>query len=70
MLTYFSFRIIYTCISEYITLKMHYMPIGNYMFVIFLDLFVIRNFRGTRSSIETLMGYMARESLRSPALAL
>jgi len=37
-------------------------------FVIFLSLFVIRNFRGTCSSIEMLKGYMARESLGTPDL--
>jgi len=40
----------------------------KYIFVIFLNLFVIRHFRGTCSSIEILKGYMARESLRTPAL--
>jgi len=46
------------------------MLIGEYIFVIFLNLFVIRNFRGTCSSIEVLKGYMARESLGTPVLNL
>ena len=41
-----------------------------HIFVIFLNLFVIRNFRGTCSSIEMLKGYMARESLGTPVLNL
>jgi len=32
------------------------MLIGKYIFVIFLNLFVIRKFRGTSSSIEMLKG--------------
>jgi len=32
--------------------------IGKYIFVIFLNRFVTRNFRGTCSSIEMLKGYM------------
>jgi len=44
--------------------------IGKYIFVIFLNLLVIRNFRGTCSSIEMLQGYMARESLGRPVLNL
>jgi len=39
------------------------MLICKYIFVIFLNFFVIRNFRGTCSSIEMLKGYMARERL-------
>jgi len=46
------------------------MLIGKYIFAIFLNFFVIRNFRGTCSSIETLEGYMARESLGTPVLNL
>jgi len=46
------------------------MPIGKYIFVIFLNLFVIRSFRGTCSSMEVLKGYMARESLGTPVLNL
>jgi len=34
------------------------MLIGKYIFVIFLNLCVIRNFRGTCSSIEMLKGYI------------
>jgi len=44
------------------------MLIGKYVFVIFLSLFVMRNFRGTCSSVEMLKGYIARESLGIPAL--
>ena len=44
------------------------MLVGNYAFLIFLSLFVIRNFRGTCSSIEMLKGYMARKSLGTPFL--
>jgi len=39
------------------------MLIGKYIFVIFLSLFVMRNFRGTCSYKEMLKGYMVRESL-------
>ena len=46
------------------------MLIGKYIFVIFLNLFVIRNFMGTCSSTEVLKGYMARESLGTPVLNL
>jgi len=42
------------------------MLIGKYNLVIFHSLFVIRNFRGTCSSVEMLKGYMARESLITP----
>jgi len=38
------------------------MLIVKYILVIFHSLFVIRNFRGTCSSIEMLNKYMARES--------
>jgi len=34
------------------------MLIGKYIFVIFLNLLVISNFRGTCSSIEMLNGYI------------
>jgi len=44
------------------------MLIGKYIFVIFLSLFVIRNFRGRCSSIEMMKGYMVRERLGNPAL--
>jgi len=46
------------------------MLIGKYIFVIFHNLFVVRNFRGTCSSIEMLKRYMARESLGIPVLNL
>ena len=46
------------------------MLIGKYIFVIFINLLVIRNFRGICSSIEMLKGYMARESLGTPVLNL
>ena len=46
------------------------MLIGKYILVIFHSLFVIRNFRGTCSSIEMLKGYMARESVITPVLNL
>jgi len=42
----------------------------KFIFVIFFNLFFIRNFRGTCSSIEMLKGYMARESLGTPVLDL
>jgi len=45
------------------------MPIGKCILV-FHSLFVIRNFRGTCSSIEMLKGYQARESLITPVLNL
>ena len=44
------------------------MLIGKYIFVIFLSLFVIRNYRGTCSSIEMLKWYMAKEALGTPAV--
>jgi len=46
------------------------MVIDEYIFVIFLNLFVVRKFGGTCSSIEMLKGYMARESLGTPVLNL
>jgi len=39
------------------------MLVGKYVFVIFLSLFVIRNFKGTCSSIEMLKGYIGKVSL-------
>jgi len=66
MFIYYTFRIVYIYISVNITLKNHYVLIGKYIFVIFLNLFAIRNFRGTCSSIEILKGEMARESLGTP----
>jgi len=69
MFTYYSFRNIYTYISEYY-FQNHFMLIGKYILVIFHSLFVIRNIRGKCSSIEMLTGYMARESLITPALKL
>jgi len=69
MFTYYSFRNIYTHISEY-CFENHYMLICKYILVIFHSLFVIRNFRGTCSSIEMLKGYMARENLITPVLNL
>jgi len=58
---------IYTYSSEDY-FKNHYMLIGKYIFVIFLTLFVWRNFRGTCLSVKMLKGYMARESSGTPAL--
>jgi len=55
MFTCYSFRNIYTYISEYYC-QNHYMLVGKYILVIFYSLFVIRNFRGTCSSIEMLKG--------------
>jgi len=46
MLTYYSFRNIYTYISEYY-FQNHHMLIGKYILVIFHSLFVIINFRGS-----------------------
>jgi len=46
------------------------MLIGKYIFVIFLNVFVITNLRGACSSIEMLKRYMARESLGTPVLNL
>jgi len=39
------------------------MLIGKYIFVIFISVFVTRNFRGTCSYNEMLKEYMAGESL-------
>ena len=69
MFTYYSFRNIDTYTSEYY-FQNHYMLIGKYILVIFHNLFVIKNFWGTCSSIEMLKGYMARESLITPVLNL
>jgi len=69
MFTYYSFRNTYTYVSEYY-FQNHYMIIGKYILVIFHSLFLIRNFRGTCSSIEMLKWYMARESLITPVLNL
>jgi len=44
------------------------MLIGKYIFAIFLSLFVIRDFRGTCSSIEMMKGYTVRENLGNPDL--
>jgi len=44
------------------------MPVGKYVFVIFLSRFVIRNFRGTCSSSEMLQWYIASVSLGTPDL--
>jgi len=46
------------------------MLIDKYIFVIFLNVFVIKNFRGTCSSIEILKEHMDRESLGTPVLNL
>jgi len=46
------------------------MLIGKYILVIFHSIFVIRNFRGTSSSVEMLKWYMARESLITHVLNL
>jgi len=43
------------------------MLISEHTFI-FLNLSVIRIFRGTCSFIEMLMGYMARDSLGTPAI--
>jgi len=40
----------------------------QWIFVILLSLFVMRNFRGTCSSVEILQGYMVRESLGTSGL--
>jgi len=45
-------------------------PFGKYIFVIYLSLFVIRNFRGTCSYNEMLKRCMAGESLRILVLNL
>ena len=47
-------------ISANIIFKNHYMLIGIHIFVIFHRPFVIRNFRGTCSSIEMLKGYIEK----------
>jgi len=57
-------------IHSSVNINFKIMLVGKYILVIFLNLFVIRNFRSTCSSIEMLKGYMARESLRTPVLNL
>jgi len=42
--------------------------IGKHIFIILLSPFVIKNFRGTCSSVKILKGYMARESLGNPVM--
>ena len=69
----FTYRLCYFKVFIYSSMNIIFkiMLICNkYLFVIFLNLFVIRNFRGTCSSIEMLKGYMARESLGTPVLNL
>jgi len=46
------------------------MLIAKYVLVIFHILFIVKNFRGTCSSIEMLKGYMARESFITLVLNL
>jgi len=46
------------------------MLVGKYILVIFHSLYVIRNIRGTCSSIKMLKGYITRESLITPVLNL
>jgi len=60
MCEYYKFRSIDTYISEYY-FQNHYMLIGNNIFVIFHNLFVTRNFRGTCSSIEMLKVHVQRK---------
>jgi len=73
MFAYYSFRNtrIYTWvnISEYY-FQNQWMLIGKYIFVIFLSLFAIRNFRVTCSYNEMLKGYMDGESLGTLVLNL
>ena len=40
----------------------------QWVFVILLSLFVIRNIRGTCSSVEMLKGYMVKERLGNPGI--
>jgi len=40
----------------------------QWVFVFLLSLFDIRNFRGTRSSVGMLKGYMVKERLGTPGL--
>jgi len=40
----------------------HYVHIGKHICIIFLSLFLIKNFRGTCSSAKMLKRYKARES--------
>jgi len=42
----------------------------QWIFVILLSLFVIRNFTGPCSSVEMLKGYMVRERLGTPGLGV
>jgi len=42
----------------------------QWVFVILLSFFVIRNFRGTCSSVKMLKRYMVRERLETPSLRL
>jgi len=49
-------------------LKNDFKLVGKYVFVIFLSLYVVRNFGATCPSIKMLKGYMARVSLGTPDL--
>ena len=45
------------------------MPV-KHLWLIMIKYFVIRNFRGTRLSVEMLKGHMVRERLGNPGLAI
>jgi len=56
-------------ISKYSNLKYKVLLKIQWSFVVLLSLFVIRNFRGTCSSVEMLKGCMVRERLGTPGIA-
>jgi len=51
-----------TYISEYY-FQNRYMLIGKYIRLVMIKYFLIRNIRGTCSSVEMLQGYLVREKL-------
>ena len=65
-----KYSYLYIGLRQWMFSKSLYAYIGKYIFVIFLSLFVIRNFRGTCSYNEMLKGYIARESLEILVLNL
>jgi len=57
---------IFIHISMNIALKNIYVLIGKHVFIIFISLFVIKDFRGTSSCFKMLNGYMARKIFVKP----
>jgi len=62
-----SFQI-FIHISVNNTFENPYMLIVKYLWIIMTKYFVMRNFRGTCSSVEMLKGYIVRGRLGTPEL--